>query len=160
MLQKSLPGMISRIWPYLVIVGCGTLSLIVWTEVAASCEACVQGRLVGFGFRECDLVAVGDVCDSLFCGPMFINKSWSSNVMLSQSCSRNIPRYQNRRFEEEKVGLLPCSSEQCLVLIQEDGVVCLRMGKELVRGCHGKPQNILAGVPSGMKSGTAANVPR
>jgi hypothetical protein len=65
----------------------------------------------------------------LFCGSMFINKAWSSDVMLTQFCSRNIPRYQNWRYEEEKVGLLLCSSEECLVLIQEDGVVCLRMGK-------------------------------
>jgi hypothetical protein len=36
----------------------------------------------------------------------------------------------------------------------------LANGKELVRGCHGKPQNILAGVPVGLKSGTAANIPR
>jgi hypothetical protein len=49
--------------------------------------------------------------------------------MLTQFCSRNIPRYQNWGFEEEKVGLLLCTSEECLVLIQEDGVVCLRMGK-------------------------------
>jgi hypothetical protein len=65
----------------------------------------------------------------LFCGSMFINKAWSSDVMLTQFCSRNIPRYQNWGFEEEKVGLLLCTSEECLVLIQEDGVVCLRMGK-------------------------------
>ena len=65
----------------------------------------------------------------LFCGSMFINKAWPSDVMLTQFCSRNIPRYQNWGFEEEKVGLLLCTSEECLVLIQEDGVVCLRMGK-------------------------------
>jgi hypothetical protein len=65
----------------------------------------------------------------LFSGSMFINKAWSSYVMLTQFGSRNIPRYQNWGFEEEKVGLLLCSSEDCLVLIQEDGVVWLRMGK-------------------------------
>jgi hypothetical protein len=52
----------------------------------------------------------------LFSWSMFINKAWSSDVMLSQSCGRNIPRYQNRGFEEEKVGLLLCFSEECLVL--------------------------------------------